>query len=204
MAAIRNLCQQGILLNNGKILIQANAQIVIESYVQKCQDKLFNSLINRKDRKGRGDIKFTSVSFKNENKEEVYTLYSGQNVSIVLYFENILKQDLKNFHIAIGIDNYLGDRIALLSSEITNEDFLYLPVDINNIEIHIKQLPLNQGKYSFTIYSTLNSVVVDWVQNAVFFNVESGDFYHSGKLPPPTQGNFLLDYHFRVPSCSNM
>jgi lipopolysaccharide transport system ATP-binding protein len=200
MAAIRNLCQQGILLNHGEVVIQDKTEIVIEDYAQKCQDEPCNLLTDRKDRKGTGSVKFTTVSFKNENGEEIYTLYSGQNVCMVLHFQNNLKQDLKNLHVAIGIDNYLGDRIALISSEMTNEDFSHLPAEINNIEVNIKRLPLTQGKYGFTIYSTLNGNVADWIQNAGFFNIESDDFYQSGKLPPTGQGSFLLDYNFTVPS----
>ncbi|BFM39483.1 hypothetical protein OLK001_14090 [Synechocystis sp. LKSZ1] len=199
MAAIRNLCQQGILLNHGEILIQDKAEIAIKKYTEKCRNEPSNLLEDRKDRKGTGDIKFTAISFKNENREEIHTLYSGQNVRFILYFKNNLKQDLKNLHIAIGIDSYLGDRITLISSEVTNEDFLCLPAKTNNIEIDIKRLPLTQGRYGLTIYSTLNGVVADWIQNAGFFDVESDDFYRSGKLPPTGQGNFLLDYHFTVP-----
>jgi len=203
MAAIRNLCQQGILLNYGEIVIQDKTEVVIEKYVEKCQNESSNSLEDRKDRKGTGDIKFTAISFENENEEEINILHSGQNVRFILYFQNNLRQDLKNLHIAIGIDSYLGDRITLISSEVTNEDFSYLPAEINNIEIDIKRLPLTQGRYGFTIYSTLNGVVADWVQNAGFFDVESDDYYRSGRLPPTGQGNFLLNYHFRVPSFIN-
>jgi lipopolysaccharide transport system ATP-binding protein len=203
MAAIRNLCQQGILLNYGVIVVKDKTDIVIEKYAQECQNELLTLLENRKDRQGTGNIKFMAAGFGNEKGEKINTLYSGQDVRFILYFQNNIKQDLKNLHIAIGIDNYLGDRITLISSEVTNEDFSNVPADINIIEIEIKRLPLTQGRYGFTIYSTLNGVVADWIQNAGFFDVESDDFYRSGKLPPTGQGNFLLNYHFRVPPFIN-
>ena len=57
-------------------------------------------------------------------------------------------------------------------------------------------MPLTSGRYGFTIFSTIGGAIADWISNAGYFEVESGDFYGTGKLPPLMQGNFLLEYNF--------
>jgi lipopolysaccharide transport system ATP-binding protein len=68
---------------------------------------------------------------------------------------------------------------------------------MNHVKFHIKRLPLTPGRYSITIYTTISDVVVDWIQHAAFFDVEAGDFYGNGKLPPGNQGDFVMDYSFQ-------
>jgi lipopolysaccharide transport system ATP-binding protein len=105
---------------------------------------------------------------------------------------------LRNLQVAIGIDDYMGQRITVLSNEVTNEIFGAVSIDSNCAKIHTERLPLAPGRYGFTLFSTLDGTIADWIQNAGFFDVEAGDFYRTGKLLPAGQGNFLVDYHFQL------
>jgi hypothetical protein len=40
-----------------------------------------------------------------------------------------------------------------------------------------------------------------WIKNAAIFDVESGDYYGIGQLPPHDEGMFLLDHRFVVGEC---
>ena len=198
MAAIQNLCQTAILLNYGRVLTSGKTKLVIDKYLDDDTDQFQIPLNERRDRQGTGDIRFVSMKLQNEIGESINSLGCGQDAILKFDYENYTHQDLRNFHLAIGIDNHFGQRIALLSTEITNETFQIVPSKLTSLEIHIKRLPLMPGRYGFTIFSTLNGVVADWIQNAGFFDVEPGDFYNSGKLPPMTQGVFLVDHHFKL------
>jgi lipopolysaccharide transport system ATP-binding protein len=59
-------------------------------------------------------------------------------------------------------------------------------------------MALIPGRYRLTLYSTVDGVIADWIKNAVVFDVEAGDFYGSGQLPPHGQGMFLLEHRFVV------
>lgn len=198
MAAIQNLCQQAIWLNQGKIIAKDKTNIVVEQYLRESTKIVHTSLAERKDRKGTGDLRFISFTLQNEQGENINSICSGQYLRIIFFFANSINQDLKNVQFSIGIDNHIGERITLLSNEITDEVFTFISSDVSNFVIDIKRLPLTPGRYGFTIYCTLNGVVADWIQNAGFFDVESGDYYRTGKLPPTAQGNFLVDYNFRI------
>nr|WP_322095866.1 ABC transporter ATP-binding protein [Pseudanabaena mucicola] len=201
MAAIQNLCQRAIWLNQGQLIIDNQTQIVINDYLSTSTNFSNISLANRKDRQGDGKVRFTFVQFENE-EGIVHSFYSGQKAKIILFFENKTNQNLKNFNIALGIDNQMGERITHLSTEIRGTNLDNISCDVNYVTIELDKLPFTSGRYSFTVFSTVNGVIADWIQNAGFFEVEPGDFYGTGKIPETTQGSFLIDYQFQIP-CLN-
>jgi len=198
MVAIQNLCQRAIWLNQGQLVNDEQTQIVISKYLSTSTNLSSISLGERKDRKGDGKIRFTSVQFQNEKWQNITYFYSGQNVKIILGFKNNIQKKLQNLNIALGIDNQMGERITNISTEVRGSYLDEVEVDVRFIIIEIDKLPLTPGRYSFTIFSTINGIVSDWISNAGFFEVEGGDFYGTGKLPPPMQGNFLMDYTFHI------
>jgi len=52
------------------------------------------------------------------------------------------------------------------------------------------------GKYTFTLFFAVNGEAADWIQNAGCFDVEAGDFFHTGKVLSRVQGRFLIDHRF--------
>jgi lipopolysaccharide transport system ATP-binding protein len=200
MAAIQNLCQRVILLGSGKIICEGETHAVIERYLKESATQPQVSLLSRNDRKGTGDVCFISVILQNDKGETITLVQSGQNVILKFFYKKKINKHIKNLHFSVGIDNQLGERITLLSNEVTQDIFQDIPSNISCIEIYIKKLPLVPGRYGLTIYCTANDLVSDWIQNAAFFDVESGNFFGSGKLPPAGQGNFLVDHYFKLSS----
>jgi lipopolysaccharide transport system ATP-binding protein len=198
MVAIQNLCQRAIWMNQGQLVNDDRSQIVIGKYLSSSSDLSIISLEDRNDRKGDGKIRFISVQFQNKNQEKVTYFCTGENAKILLFFVNNTQRNLKNVNVALGIDNQSGERITNLSTEVRGTNLHELDSNIDCLVVNIGKLPLTPGRYGFTIFSTINGVIADWISNAGFFEVEGGDFYGTGKLPPPMQGNFLLEYTFHV------
>jgi len=198
MAAIQNLCSRCILLNHGSVYADDKTDIVIKKYIEESSEMMKISLAERRDRSGDGKIRFVSLTLKNENGDCVNSLMCGKKAVFSFAFENAQAQAMKNLQLSIGIDNAMGERVTFISNETTNEVFDEVRPEFKNIEVCIEKLPLLQGRYGFTIYSTVNGVLSDWIQNAGFFEVEPGDYYGSGKLPPSGQGNFVMDYNFKI------
>ena len=198
MASIQKLCQRSIWLDHGEVVDNDATQIVVNKYLNNSLGLSKISLEDRKDRKGDGKIRFTSVLFQNQAGENTNCFYSGQNVRILLFFTNNTQEKLSNLNIALAIDNQSGERITHLSTDVICSDLSNFCSDIDCIAVEINKLPLTSGRYGFTIFSTVKGVIADWVLNAGCFEVEQGDFYGTGKLPPLMQGNFLIDYQFKT------
>lgn len=199
LAAVQHLCPRAILLSSGKAVADANTDKIIHQYMNSLNDCSIDSLSRREDRNGNGDVRFVSIELQNEKREKVNTFFSGDYAILKLNYKNRTHRDLKNFHFALGIDDRMGARLFVLSSEIVGQNFPVLNSDNGSIEVHIPRLPLMPGTYGFTIYSTLNGVVSDWIKNAGFFEVEAGDFFCTGRLPLENQGHVLIEHHFQIP-----
>ena len=105
---------------------------------------------------------------------------------------------LRAVRVAIGIDNDVGDRIVVLSTHLAGADFPDLPAATERVRVRIQRLALCPGHYGFTLFASVNGEVADWVKNAGTFDVESGDFYGTGQMPPQGQGFMVMDHLFEI------
>jgi len=199
MAAVENLCKTGILLERGRIVEKGAAGDVIRKYITGLSKLAEISLADRTDRKGSGEIRFTSVTLQNEKREAINSFTSGGKSIFVMKYENFSGQDLRQLDVEVRLETYRGHRLILLKSELCGDGFQFIPKDNDTIEIHIDKLPLAPGRYTTTLFSTLKGDIVDWVKEAWFFDVEPGDFYGTGRLPPEEEGLILTPHHFQIP-----
>ncbi|MGB8354838.1 MAG: ABC transporter ATP-binding protein [Chthoniobacteraceae bacterium] len=199
MAAVENLCKTGIFLEAGTVTSKGPASDVIKQYITGLSELAEISLVDRTDRKGSGEIQFTSVTLQNEKRETVNSFTSGEKSIFVMKYSNHSGQDLRQLDVEVRIETYRGQRLILLKSELCGNGFQFISKDNDTIEIHIDSLPLAPGRYCTTLFTTMKGDIVDWVKEAWFFDVEPGDFYGTGKLPPEDEGLVLTPHHFSIP-----
>lgn len=194
MAAIQNLCNKGILLNKGTVEMADNTANVMNKYLSY-SNKINATPINlRTDRQGNGDLRFMSISFIDTNTlKEVSEIQCGANIKLRLYFER-KETVLKDIALTIGINDNHEQRICLLSNEMVNQKIEN--TENNYFDIVINKFPLTPGRYNLTVFCSVKGEIADWIQNAFYLDVCSGDFYGTGKEIPNGQGNLLIDYSF--------
>lgn len=198
MAAIENLCSTGLLLNNGSLILHDEVRNVVNEYLQQLLNKSMININDRADRSGSGDIRFKYIELNDKEGNTRTSFKCGEYANFILHFENKINCDLRNFHLALGIDSQLGQRITIFSTELTNQIIDLVPSNFDRIEIHVENLPLVPGRYQFTIFCTLDNNIADWIKNAGYFDVEAGDFFGTGRLSPPNQGHFLVKHNFKI------
>ena len=99
---------------------------------------------------------------------------------------------------AVGIDSNIGERLLVLSTHLAREDFAEAPANLARIIIKIPRLALAPGRYGLTLYSAVNGETADWIKNAGWLDVEPGDYYGTGQLPRPGQGQLLMGHSFEL------
>lgn len=195
MSNIQTLCERCILLEHGEILAQGKTPIVVDKYL-----KNFNStkLNNRKDRTGKGDIRFTSISFENKKGEEVTSFISGEDAIICIKYEAEGKnRDLGQVNIGIGLDDSLGQRIAGLST-VADKEFPQNIAHKGYFVCTIKDLPLNSGRFYLTLILRHDGDIMDWIQQAAYFDVENLSNINHGDSLSRSDGAFLINYSWKV------
>lgn len=198
MAAIQNLCNKAVFLQHGQLIEQGDVHAVLNTYLKSSDRSSGIDLRDRKDRQGTGDLKFVSFNILSEKGEELGNAQSGENHILRFTFEKKENFRINKLHLAIGIDDEYGTRISHLSNDVTGQIFEQVSDEYRFVDIHIPRFPLRNGSYSFTLFSTVNGEICDYIQNAGSLFVESGDFFKTGKLPPEGQGNFFIDHHFKL------
>ncbi len=200
MAAVQNLCQTGLLLEQGRVARAGPIADVVNTYLTESNRLADMSFEDRNDRQGSGELRFTGVLLKDSAGTEVSAFTCGSSATLELLLTNANGHSLRNVRIAVGVDNDLGQRIVVFSTHLAAQDFPELPADLGSIEIHIPRLTLAAGRYGFTLYASVNGEIADWIKNAGSFDVEGGDFYGTGQLPPQGQGCFVMDHELRLGS----
>ncbi|MFA5927116.1 MAG: ABC transporter ATP-binding protein [Patescibacteria group bacterium] len=195
MGAIQTLCGRCVLLEHGKIVASGETPGVVEKYL-----KNFNNtqLSDRRDRIGKGNIKLTSVTFENAKGEEVASFVSGEDAIIRIYYEATNpKQDLSQVAIGIGLDDSIGQRIAGLSN-IGDNSFPEIIKGKGSFVCKVKDLPLNSGRFYLSLILRHDGDIMDWIQQAAYFDVENLNNVNHGASLSRSDGAFLINYSWEA------
>ena len=199
LGAIQKLCQRAVVMREGKVIADAPVEAAIHTYLQDLSSTSAHiDLAHRSDRQGSGRLKVTSISFFDADQNtSVNTFRTKQNVRCIINYQTQTGITPKQATISVAVSNQMGELVLNLTSSATGDQFATIPTQ-GRFVLDIPNLPLMPGQYYFNTFITLNNEIADWVIDAGMFEVEFGDFYGSGHLPPENQGNILIPHHWAV------
>ena len=61
-------------------------------------------------------------------------------------------------------------------------------------DCYIDKLPLNKGKYYINVNCSAGHTLLDLVEDSVWFEVNEGDYYGTGKLPAKKRNGVYINY----------
>jgi lipopolysaccharide transport system ATP-binding protein len=198
MAAVESLCGSALLLVEGRCVAQGDTVAVVQEYLRDLSHVSTIPLSDRMDRNGSAHIRFISLSLESQHGSQVSAFQCGAEAILHLVVENRTKGDLGGVHISLGVDDELGQRVALLDTMLVGDAISGVSPGKGSIRVVVPKMTLLPGRYRLTLYSTVNGVIADWIHNAAIFDVEAGDYYGTGRLPQHGEGMFALDHRFVV------
>lgn len=190
MAAVKTLCQKGIVLENGSIVFQGTSEDAANFYLVNNFDKSAVSIDERRDRKGDGRFKVENIRIINSQKLEVSDLILGEPYKILFAYKTFGKVAPDQFTIVVQIFDQMERLMTTFGSDELGLKFENLP-DEGTIEIDIPKLNLRAGVYyisfMFSEKMSFNSPhkVMDHLTHAVNFTILSSDIYQSGVILRP-------------------
>jgi hypothetical protein len=144
-------------------------------------------------------IRFQSVAFLNGAGKTADTYPSGEPMRIVLEYENTSDRPARDVLVAIGISDEFGDRISQFNSDASTAQFPPVPPGRGVMEVTIDRLPLTRGSYGVNLWCSVGGEIADWfIGDVAGFSVCEGDYFGTGRLPPPGQGRFVIDHTFAL------
>jgi lipopolysaccharide transport system ATP-binding protein len=197
MPAILSVCSKALFLDGGQVRVLGDASDSVRQYLKEVTEVSNISLNCRTDRTGNGAVRFVRAYFANNSHRAVNEVRSGDDITIALDLQNNTGAALTRLHVSVAIRDASDEIICYFNSTVQRNDFEYIPFSqLIRIGIRVPKFQLVPGRYSMTLYSEVRDDLADWIREAVTFEVQPGDYYGTGKLPGPGQGQFLADYTF--------
>lgn len=193
MATMQNLCSRAILLKSGEVISTGSPESTIQAYLNEgFYSTDWDNLLTIHQRKGKGDVRFSKLSFTNSIGNRTDSPKSGDQLVIRLCFASLAEEkQSKNCRIGLAITNISGGRIVLSTEMVCKDEVIIRHND--SIDFLIEKLPLSEGNYSLTLFIESNGIIQDWITDSLQFSVEAGDYYGTGKLcPTGHQGKSIL------------
>ncbi len=196
MAAIQALCTRAILLSEGRLCTAGDPREVVSAYVAAVQAHGPRRTTPRSE----GDEgiigRLTDVHLESADGQRISTALSGAPVVVaVAYTAN--RSGLR-LDVGIGLYTALGEKLLHFSTRYSAIPPSCWPPH-GTVRCHIPRLPLPQGSYRINVTLRDKGQLLDRLDGAATLYVQAGDYYNTGRIPPPTETKVLVDHTWELP-----
>jgi len=200
LAAVQNLCQRGVLLEQGRIKYIGSQTEAISQYLKSLEENK-QELRDRKDRKGSGEVRVIGIEVKDVSGKTLDYVASGQDVDIYFYFEVIPNFQSRQIVASFVVKTSLNVPVFLHHNRITGDEFGKLP-ESGAFVCRLKRLPLPPSTYRISYSIMHQGDYLDSLSDVYELSVVEGDFFGSGEVPPISHGVCLVEGQWRLVSNS--
>lgn len=198
MAAVKNLCTKGIVLENGLSIFEGGSEEAVNFYLNNQSKLNTQNLLERTDRKGTGEIRFSKVELRNSGDNVVSELICGEYAKFRLYM--VFNQTVNYKDLVFGLVIYDNNENKIADFYSDEMGVKFDSID-SYVDLEIPKLMLRGGDYYVAIVvQTAIRVVqqLDVLHHVLNFKVFSGDFWNSNKANRATNvalidGMYLKD-----------
>ncbi|SFQ18823.1 ABC transporter ATP-binding protein [Parafilimonas terrae] len=192
MAAVRNLCNKGIILKNGELNFKGTGEEAIDAYITNQIEVSKLSLNDLERRQTRNRLRFTDICFKDENGISKKDFIVGRFLEIEVSFIAIEELYMcKTLRVDVGINDIYGNRVTWASTAMLIDK---IDPEKGSVSFIIQKILLNEGAYNVNLFCESNEGIEDWIENASGFNMLFEDFYKTGRRLPERQGVFVSEF----------
>jgi lipopolysaccharide transport system ATP-binding protein len=178
MAAVKELCKNGILLKNGTILKNSNVLELLNTYLED-NDRDSSFSIGSVDKNKAGQ--FLSIKLFDENGNNKNGFLSNSNPYIEI--EYMLNKDCHNFNVGIVIRDTLESHLYSSADTDLNPELLTKKGKGKyKVRVPLSLFNLNTGTYRITfLMGIMNTELFDSAE--LSFRIESNNFINTGVRP---------------------
>jgi lipopolysaccharide transport system ATP-binding protein len=187
MAAVANLCQRSVLLDNGRVAAVGATNEVVEKYLKGVATLAEQTFDSRSDRQGLRGVSFTQVEFFDAAHRRVECGQTGEDLIVRLHFQCRPNQRFKNCRLGVAIRRK-EKNFLVLGTELVDPRSITIERD-GWIDFILPRLPLTESTYLVTVFAESGGEIQDWILDAAKLKVIDGDYYGSGRNVPHREWN---------------
>ncbi len=195
LAAVKQLCTRGILMENGRVKFDGGMDETIDEYLEH---KTINNLIveNVKNRTGTKDVIFSEFYIENFKNIKIDLILSGSALNLVFIIK-VNQNNCKNVDLGFSFHDTFGEYYTILYSSFQNQKFDFQEKGYYKIICQLNDFNFASGKIDVIGRITVNGIESDWVKEPIGkIEVEMGDFYNTGSFGQKSSAPFLVKGHW--------
>jgi lipopolysaccharide transport system ATP-binding protein len=170
MAFVQTLCNRGIFLQQGSVLTDDTTAIAVRTYLRTLEKSSSQNLLERTDRGGKGDVRFTQIEVSTGGDLPSTTLATGHPARIVFHVTTTRQGMSCDFTF---YDQH-GQAVVYFNSAVHSSEDLNQPKIGGKIVCEIDELLLLPGRYRMNAGIICNGELQDHVEAIAVVEVEQG------------------------------
>ena len=184
LAAVQNLCQKGILIEQGTLKAEGSSFAVISSYIDSIH---IESLTTNYELFS--VLKGVDTLDCEDSPKSVFAI--GESICVRLRISN--RERRAGLYFGIGINDGRSVRVTTLLSK-QRAFHLETVAGDSFVKCRVEGLNLSPGRYGLKVTVGTLDENIDVFEASDCFEVIAGDFYRCGALPVPDQGSVLANH----------
>lgn len=193
MTAVQGLCSRVAVIEHGRVAYDGEPKTGISRYLTESLASASVPLADREDRSGDGSVRLTSVTVESLDADCI--IRSTSRLKFTIGYRCERPQTHVRFIATIRDINRTG--LFALDSEATGEIPEALPI-AGSVECITDPINLTPGRCYVALRVQRGSIDADWVWPAVEFDVETDDFFGTGRQPTRDWVVSLLKHHWSL------
>jgi lipopolysaccharide transport system ATP-binding protein len=194
MAAVSSLCSRAVLLTSGRVAADGSVGDVMHRYLAETQRAITVPLAQRNDRQGDGRLRFSGLTYLDERGRSVATAVSGKPLTVALDYATSDGRPVREVDVDVAFYGVMGQLLFVCKAQWSRGRFATLPGQ-GRIHCHISRFPLSPAIYRVKLWSDVNRLLADRLEDAGTLVVEAGDFFGTGRLPEKNPEGIVLVEH---------
>jgi lipopolysaccharide transport system ATP-binding protein len=206
MATVENLCTKTLVLNQGKVAFLGDSRDAVQYYLQKIVDRgsngenrfianRFSDPVHRQYRSKEEVVQYTSIEFRNAEKEPVQFIRSGEPLVVRLYYRAYKDGVRPIFGVQLSTDS--GTVISQVSTWLCGVDLPALAEGDGYIDLCLDSMNIMPGQYFLSVWlGALGPTYYDSIDRCTILDVEPADFYGSGRSSQDKRVIMMMPCHW--------
>jgi len=196
LGSVRALCNNGILLKDGKIELTGSMDDIIENYLMTYNLNSINSDIRSFPRPKGLLNSIQNIEFNKQLQDGILSLDMGEGFNTKVDFK-IPQNHVNKINIVVNFKTNLGESLATFASyEVFGTD--YIRGHQGSIFLDFDSLNLMPGSYYLTFALMSGEVLVDLLENFLRVEIQAYDLFNTGRLYNEKSGKVFLKPRIKV------
>lgn len=168
MAAVKTLCNKGIVLENGKVAFHGSSEMSVSNYLKIDGSEVSNVAHFGKNH-DKEVFKLNSISIKNKTRNYDDPLVENEVITLITDID--FKRDPKRYHITYHLINEMGEAVF---SFFDNQN-INLEIGNNLVECQFPEHFFQSGNFSLALFVVEDKMKAIYIEKDIFhFTVVDG------------------------------